>query len=219
MAAITIALASCGFTSRSDEFKCETTSECTGGRVCQDNWCVLPETIGDANVSVPDADLVNDASMTNADAMVSGPDAMPCPAECTSCSGDLCIIECNDTNECFAGVTCPAGMRCEVTCSGASSCNGDVDCTQATSCDITCSSSQTCQNAVRCGDGPCTIVCSGEDSCAGAVNCDNACSCTTDCGGTNACGNGNPNCPGPGGTCRMGGECVLEPAAECNTCP
>jgi len=209
---------SCGFTSRSDEFKCQTTDECSDGRVCHDNWCVVPDSIGDANVSGPDAAMNVDAPVGSADAMMSI-DATPCPAECTSCSGDLCTIDCNADDSCAGGVTCPVGLRCEVICSGDSACAGNVDCEDATECSITCSSNQSCQGRIDCGDGPCTVVCSGTNSCADRVDCNTSCACTTDCGGTNACADGNPNCPGPGGTCRTAGNCVLDPAVDCNTCP
>lgn len=212
--AIVAMASSCGFTKRSDEFKCDTTDECAPDRVCHDNWCVLPETIGDANLSI---DATPDAPLSPADAQVT--DATPCPSECTSCQNDLCLIVCDQANDCFVDVICPADMRCQVTCSGASACAGVIDCTMATDCDITCSNSFTCLGKVRCGTGgPCTVTCSGADSCAEGIDCRNSCVCTTDCSGTNSCGR-NPNCPGGAGTCRDMKECVATPADPCNTCP
>ena len=219
--AITAGVAgSCSVNHRSGDYACVTSAECSSGRTCISGFCV--ETSSDA--ATPDATPIVDA-----DIPPPPPDALVCPAECTSCdlAQKACTIDCAvNPDECTRQVACPPGWSCNVQCSELNSCRRGVDCGDSTSCTVSCTGRQSCQD-VTCGAGDCEIVCSGRTSCAG-VTCTTG-SCKLDCSGIDACssvvggsGTTNVDCNGPAacasvscGTGRCGISCTG--GNSCNT--
>jgi hypothetical protein len=147
-----LAVASCSVRRVSDAYACDpagTGSECTGGRVCRQGFCV--ETGGSTDA---------------------------CPSQCTSCDvgGRTCGIDC--TGRSCGNLQCPAGYDCTIRCVNGGAC-GDVDCAQAHSCDITCTGAAACGNLncganecrIRCS-GP--LACPMID-CAASCSCDVSC--------------------------------------------
>jgi hypothetical protein len=85
---VTIALAGCSVDRRSSAFACEGTPDCSGGRVCVDQFCVVPGS-------------------------GSGSDGA-CPKDCTRCEGGTCYLDC--TEEDCINFDCPSGWKCNITC-------------------------------------------------------------------------------------------------------
>lgn len=176
-AALAAALAGCGIDPRSDDLRCGPgMGACPQGRDCVEGWCVVDPGEVDAGGDGP---------------MIDGPE---CPATCSRCTGNTCIIECNDPGECDARVICPEDMDCDVRCELEGSCTSGVLCG---------------------GAGRCTISCGGANSCAGDLTCTAACACTTTCSGAGSCA-GQSVCPGPG-ICDQNDLCVDGPS-QCNRC-
>lgn len=198
MAALAAILGSagCWVDRRSDALRCDDQGICPDGRSCEMGWCVVAS--GPAPVI---------------DAMAIDAIADVCPAGCTTCSAELCIIECDQLGECNQEVACPAGMACEVRCTGAGSCLMGVVCDSAADCTVVCSNTASCAGPVTCGAGACNVDCSGMSSCAGGVECSESCACTTSCSGAGACAEALA-CPED---CARNGEC-RNTGAGCNDC-
>ena len=111
-------------------------------------------------------------------------DLGPCPAVCSSCSGDTCKLPC------ASGCTCPAGWSCDIDC-WAKICVGDIDCSAAKDCDLKCASTS-CTGTVICGTGRCDVTCAS-GSCSGGVDCSKSCACSVSCA-SGSCGTG-VTCP------------------------
>lgn len=183
LAAITLAAVAggCSVNHRSGDYACTTQSDCSDGRVCNDNFCVVPGNQPiDARVDAPKPPP--------------GPDAAVCPSQCSSCDmgAKECIIDCQVENCVGTQVACPAGWNCNVLCSTPNSCkspNGGgspgVTCAGTLSCNIECTGDGSCRG-VSCGSGPCNVDCAGSNSCVG-VRCNQACSCDVTCHDPAAC--------------------------------
>lgn len=188
VALVLASLAGCSVDRRSSGYRCDTPSDCSGGRVCQQGWCVV--------ASAPDAG--------------SGP---PCPAACDSCVAGTCVIECKNAQDCPDRIVCPAGLDCDVTCMGNQRCSQGVSCSASGDCTVVCDGVGACAGGVTCGSGECDVDCSGTGSCGQGIDCSASCSCDTDC--DDAAGCGTLMCPGDGGECERSGECS---SAGCNFC-
>lgn len=71
-------------------------------------------------------------------------DAGPCPAQCTSCKGQVCQIECAGPT-CKA-VACPPGRACKVICAENDDCSGvTVSCASNQPCTIQCEKAGACR--------------------------------------------------------------------------
>ncbi|HTR50722.1 MAG TPA: hypothetical protein VMJ10_08450 [Kofleriaceae bacterium] len=199
VAAIVIA-SSCSVDHRSDEYACVSQSQCTGGRLCMQGYCIVPGAIDAAR---PDGRGSSGSDGGNA-----------CPSACTSCNvaQKSCTIDCSVTS-CTGTVTCPIGYSCDVKCDTASSCDNGVSCVGATSCTVECSGKASCRN-VECGNGPCDVQCSGAQSCRG-VSCNTSCSCAVECTGLSSCPAGTVECTSIG--CDDGSGCTATPAF-CHSC-
>jgi hypothetical protein len=164
---VTAIAGSCAINHRSGEFECTKQSDCSGGRVCQDGFCVQGTGNGTDAGGGNEGPIVPDASSN-------------CPAPCTSCDPgkNECKIDCALTN-CTNQVVCPAGMNCDILCTPGNSCRNGVTCQNSKDCNITCSGNSACRN-VTCGSGKCDVNCSGAGSCRG-VSCGQACSCDVLC--------------------------------------
>lgn len=193
-----VSIGSCSIDTRSDAFRCDN-GACPTGRVCESGWCV--------STGAPDAPVI-DSSML--------PDGFVCPSECSSCSGDTCIISCTTAGACTSPVVCPTGMPCMVDCAGDNACAGGIDCTKASSCQISCGGNLSCAGATACGTGACNVSCGGPSSCKGAIACSQSCKCDTSCGGAGSCGTA-PSCPAPLSQCRTGKICTSAPNS-CHSC-
>ncbi len=106
-----------------------------------------------------------------------------------TCSGDVCIVDCNKHNNCADKVRCPFGIPCRVLCSSADSCGAGVDCTGASKCDIQCSGRSSCAGLVQCAGTSCNVACAEQDSCQRRVDC-SADQCDLTCTGVRACAGG-----------------------------
>jgi hypothetical protein len=108
-----------------------------------------------------------------------------CPGACTSCNGNVCNIQCTDSQPCTV-VSCPSGFDCNVTCTGTNACrNAGINCSNYT-CNVSCSGSEACKDAtITCGSGACHLACVGSSGVCGDtdLNCGaELCTCTTDSG-------------------------------------
>lgn len=162
----------CSINHRSDQYACTTSTDCEGGRVCDNGFCIIPGTIDAARTDAPKP---------------GGDGGNNCPAPCTSCNVQqkTCTVDCQKTN-CSNTVTCPVGYKCDIDCNGDNDCRNGVNCQESASCTVECSGKQSCQN-VQCGPGPCSVSCSGVQSCRG-VSCANSCACDVTCTGSQSCG-------------------------------
>jgi hypothetical protein len=196
---VSLSLAACSFENRSTSYECPTGNECESGRVCSQGWCVVADAVDiDAAPGQPDG---------------LPPDAFVCPADCSSCQGNTCIITCDGVDACPEVVVCPAGVACRVSCGGSNSCSGGVDCSLGSACNIECSGPGSCPLLTTCGDGVCNLSCDGLDSCGGGLDCSNSCQCDSSCpnGGTcndHACPGANP-CTKADGCSSNSGACKL----------
>lgn len=181
-------LAGCSVDRRSSSYRCDVPSDCSGGRVCQQGWCVVAAGV---DAAVPPA----------------------CPAVCTSCVGGTCVIDCQNAQDCPDTVVCPPDLNCDVTCTGNQRCADGVDCSAALDCSIACDGIGACAGGVTCGSGACDVNCTGQGACLSGVDCSASCACDTDCGSDVGCG--TPSCPGGGGQCERSGECS---SAGCDFC-
>jgi hypothetical protein len=142
-------IASCFVSRKSSEFECETTAECTGGRVCDRGYCIAgPECPSDCNAG---CDLV----AKTCDIVCDQPGrcgSVDCP------DGYACKITCTANNAC-GNISCDTGARsCEVICSAANACR-DIDCGTGVGCDVTCGAVDACRD-IDCGDScGCEVSC------------------------------------------------------------
>jgi hypothetical protein len=203
-AALAALLAACGIDSRSQDYECTQTADCTDGRVCRSGWCVVGSGGAGADAGPP----------ATPDAGNSAPDASSCPAGCTRCEDDTCVVECIEDDSCGDPVVCPPGLPCLVVCEGIGSCAAGIDCSAAASCDLRCTSREACNGEIRCGEGRCSVTCSARDTCAGGVDCTDSCACETSCDGVQACALA-PECPFPG--CFDGDDCAAD-GLVCDFC-
>jgi hypothetical protein len=168
-----VGLTGCSIDRRSGAFACESTRDCSGGRVCIDQLCVLPGS-------------------------GSGDAGSDCPTDCTRCEGGTCYLDCTEKD--CDGFDCPAGWKCNITCAqgrcsnidcGASDC--DLMCTGTNACDdvtcgpgrcnVLCTSGKSCL-AIDCEDAcSCQVTCDGLISCADIV-CPEGCAADTGCSAT-----------------------------------
>lgn len=177
--ALAIALAaSCSIEHRSDAFACEKQSDCSGGRVCSEGFCVL--------TNVPPSDGPRPEQDGDIEPPPDAPIPSECPPQCTSCNKESreCTIDCGST-DCTAQVVCPAGWSCDIQCNRQNSCRNGVNCLDAKSCTLDCSGDGACRN-VACGPGRCNVTCSGNASCR-SVSCSQSCACDVECGQNASC--------------------------------
>lgn len=183
-----LAGAGCTIERRSDAYVCRETPDCSDGRICVNQLCVLG----------PDAGPIDGAPAT-------------CPASCTRCENGTCVLDCS-TKDC-ENFTCPTGWKCRISC-GARRCQ-DIDC-GSSECDITCTGANACED-VRCGPKRCNISCVDRNSCE-MVDCASSCSCTLTCSAAFGCLGADLSCPtgcaqGAGGVNGCDGT-----SATCNRC-
>jgi hypothetical protein len=190
------AASSCSIDHRSDDFECDSTHPCTGGRVCQEGLCVI------VGGGTPDARV--------SDAPILPPDGRVCPETCDECVFPTmtCIID----GAAGEQVVCPEDWHCNVTCDAQQAC-ARVDCEKSLSCTVLCSAFGTCDD-VRCPvDGDCDVTCSGSQSCA-AVDCDQSCACDVRCQHVSSCSN-SIDCPLG---CQFGSGCTSVAIPGCDNC-
>lgn len=193
IAALTI-IGSCSVSHRSSDYACTKTSDCTGGRVCDNGFCIVE---GSIDAPGPPKD---------------SPGSNGCPTGCTSCNvaQKQCTVDCRNTS-CSGQVTCPTGYHCDIKCDTDGSCRNGVNCTTAASCTVECTAGNACQG-VQCGIGPCDVMCTGNGSCRG-VSCNQSCACDVLCGTAADCQ--NVQCTSLG--CGSGAGCTSVPAF-CHSC-
>ncbi|KIG19206.1 Xanthine dehydrogenase, molybdenum binding subunit [Enhygromyxa salina] len=144
-------------------------------------------TTGDPTTGDGDGDGDGDPTTGDGDdcSDLEAPGSDQCPGECTSCRGNVCVIECAGESQCEGqDIVCPQDYECEVTCEGTDACDtGSVTCPDLYACTLTCEGgNDACGDLpMSCGQGSCTINC-GEASgvCKGAsIKCGaGACSAT-----------------------------------------
>lgn len=181
---LAIGIAVAGLISACSVNRASVAVECNADQTCDDpmrqcieGWCVPPQ--------MPDASDVPDGTF---DAEI------PCPTECTSCTGSLCTIDCALT-DCTGEVTCPPDRNCRIQC-GQDDCNVGVDCSAALSCDLECRD-ESCRAPVTCpADGRCDVNCVDNPSCDGmTLDCSNSCACKTTCMHPQSCAGAGFSCP------------------------
>jgi hypothetical protein len=127
-----------------------------------------------------------------------------CPAQCTSCDGDTCKIDCGPSGCNDTTITCPADFNCEITCSGGDACDTTiVNCPDKYACSMKCTAYDSCGDVIQhCGLGTCTMECNGPtEACGGS---------TLDCAPGGPCGTTcNSGSHGPSVDCR--GACSCTP--------
>jgi hypothetical protein len=200
---LAFALISCQITHRSDDLACTKTTDCSGGKVCDQGFCV-----GGTGADAPKPPI---------DGFVVVPDAFVCPTVCDSCdpATKVCKIVCGLNNCNQRDVRCPVGFNCDIQCNGAASCN-TIICSGNQNCAIACTGDGSCRN-ITCGTGRCDVQCTGNGSCR-STDCDAACACSITCSGIGSCSN-NIDCPGPGTRCDAAtAGCETVPANQCNRC-
>ncbi|HEY5922609.1 MAG TPA: hypothetical protein VIV11_13100 [Kofleriaceae bacterium] len=195
--AIAALSSSCSIRHRSDQYACTVNTDCDGGRICDNGYCIVPGSI--------DAPKPTDARPPG--------DANNCPDQCTTCNVALktCSINCQQAN-CNNAVTCPPGYKCDIMCNTDNACRNGINCQMAASCNIDCTGKQSCEN-VQCGSGPCDVGCIGPASCRN-VRCNNSCACDVVCTGNQSCAEGIV-CSSL--ACRSGSGCTSVPAF-CHAC-
>ncbi|HEV8321270.1 MAG TPA: hypothetical protein VG389_06610 [Myxococcota bacterium] len=190
-----------------DEFRCATTAECTGGRVCEEGFCVVAA--GDA---ATDAGADGGGGPDSGGDGGGGPDSGPigctsngdCTALTTACTTGTCNLAdgtCVATND-ADGTPCDDGVFCTDpdTCTAGACGGGPRDCTSVAD---ACNGSSCDEAAAACApvpvvDGsPCSdgLFCTDPDTCtAGACGgppnpCADTNACTADAcdEGANAC--------------------------------
>ena len=138
-----VALAGCFVDRKSSALACDSTADCTGGRTCDQGYCVTD--------GCP-------AECTSCDSA-----ARTCHIDC-ALPGDCFEVDCPVGYAC--DVTCAAGSdcgnifcsdgACNVSCDGAQSC-GAIDCSTSCSCNVTCAgngcSLPTCPSGCETADG------------------------------------------------------------------
>jgi hypothetical protein len=149
-ACATALIASCFVDRRSNDFECETEAQCTGGRICEDGFCIMP----------PTPECPEDCNAG-------------CDLELMTCN-----IGCSLPGQCDLTIDCPFGFECTINCSAPGACS-NIYCDGAESCEIACTASNAC-GSIECGDGKCTVVCStgnacGDVDCSQSCACDVAC--------------------------------------------
>lgn len=186
---------SCSVTHRSGDYACTSTKDCTGSRVCDNGFCIVP---GSIDAPGPPKD--------------SGSGSNGCPTGCSSCNvtQKQCTIDCRSSS-CNGQVTCPTGYHCDIKCDVDGSCRNGVNCQTASSCTVECTAGNACQN-VQCGLGPCDVMCTGQGSCRG-VSCNQSCACDVICNSGADCS--NVQCTSP--TCINGSGCSSV-IAFCHSC-
>lgn len=127
-----------------------------------------------------------------------------CPAECSSCLGGTCNIDCLGNSGCSSStIECAAGWSCNVTCDGHSACSSTtIRCPAHWSCAVSCTDPAACASTtIECSDdGRCSLACGsgggglcanatmhcGRDTCTATcvdevdvhLQCDASCGCT-----------------------------------------
>ena len=194
---ITAFASSCSIRHRSDQYACTVNTDCDGGRICDNGYCIVPGSIDAAKPT---------------DARPPG-DATGCPAQCTTCNVQqkTCSINCQQS-DCNGLVTCPPGYKCDIMCNVDNACRSGINCQMAAACNIDCTAKESCRN-VQCGSGPCDVGCIGPSSCRG-VSCNNSCACDVVCTGSQSCAEGIV-CSSL--ACLSGSGCTSVPAF-CHAC-
>lgn len=132
-----------------------------------------------------------------------------CPAVCTRCAENRCIIDCGGAVPCPKTVVCPPGLACRVLCESdaGKTCDGrTVDCTQATSCRVDCNGvKDTCDEVkILAAGNPLCITCKGADAACDKITCATSATCTRICAGGVGGSCTTDTCPN---TCVGGSAC------------
>lgn len=201
LATIVVAAAagSCSINHRSDRLECPEGTECPPDRECVEGVCIP--------ITAPPDGAPPDTGEPTVDAYT-------CPPQCTTCIGQVCIIDCSAAGaNCTDQVRCPKGFSCDIRCNTDSACRSGIHCLDATECTIQCGGRDSCRG-VMCGTGGCFLNCTGMNSCE-TVACEQSCACDVKCAiGNNSCQ--NVQCTSD--ACEVGRGCsTMLPG--CDTCP
>ena len=111
-----------------------------------------------------------------------------CPAICSSCTDNICHIECTAGTCNDKTVTCPADYACEIACNGLDACDtSTIECPSKYACTVQCTAYDSCGDVIlKCGSGSCAIECNGPtESCGGSfIDCGTGGDCKATCNGT-----------------------------------
>ncbi len=149
---LAICLVGCLVSRRTTEFECDTSKDCTGGRTCNQGYCVTDGCPADCSA----------CDTTQRTCTITCAKAGDC-AGVTCPSGYSCDITCAAGADC-GDIVC-GFEACRVTCQGAGAC-GTIDCLDSCACDVSCPSG-------ACGAETCPA-----STCMSGTNCDSS---PTDC--------------------------------------
>jgi hypothetical protein len=133
-----LAVAACFVSRRSEEFVCETDTDCSDNRRCSSGYCVEPQCPSGCD----GCDEVAKSCTMNC----TGDDecgSVNCP------NGWTCIINCTGSGACN-DVSCSNGAKCTINCTGDNACD-DVNCRDACKCDLVCTGAAC--DAINCPSG------------------------------------------------------------------
>lgn len=91
-----------------------------------------------------------------------------CPAVCSTCQGDTCVIDCAGGGCNAASISCPSDRNCSIRCPGSGDCDdAELHCPDANGCELLCGGG----DGDACDDS--RLHCPGQDA-ACNVTCDEA---------------------------------------------
>jgi len=130
------------------------------------------------------------------------PGAASCPAVCSSCTGNVCHIECAASSCNDRTLTCPPDFACEIVCNGLDACDTTtITCPEMYACSVACTAYDACGDVnLHCGLGTCSMTCNGpSESCGGS---------TLDCASGGPCAAACNGASGPSVDCRGACGCT-----------
>lgn len=188
--------------------QCAGANECTGGQVCKQGWCTMPDKSCDKR---EEEGLTPDGSLLTGDGTNGACTATSCPNG--TCMDGVCVIDCTAAWSCPNDVTCAPGLPCRVLC-GYHACGHKVLCGTASSCEVRCSGDYACADEIICNANRCDVDCVGSLSCKRRTKCAGSCACDVSCTGYGSCAEPS-DCPSE--ACDTGSGCT-DAVSGCNTC-
>jgi hypothetical protein len=151
---------SCLVTRRSEDFACNTNSDCTSDRTCEKGYCVQG-----AQAACPSP--CSSCDLTAKTCKIECGASLPCGAvQCPA--GFACTIRCSNANAC-GDIDCAAGSGCDITCGGTNSCRS-INC-GASVCNINCSGQSACPSIDCASSCKCDVSCNNTTNVCPSITC------------------------------------------------
>ncbi len=213
---------------------CQTSEDCTGNLVCQNNACVPECSTSDDckdglvcknHACVPECSTSNDC--TAPEICKNG----VCTKECESdsqCEGSLvcrkntCQPECETENDCEGTQICK-DAKCIIECTKDENCDGGLVC-KSNRCKVECENTEDCDTGYVCAAQKCILPCQNDSECAEKYICQDKicvpdplwCMFDTDCATGLFCSNNQ--CKDPNIECNKDSECEGTKICQNNQC-